>query len=131
MNDNIFFAHEKLKVYQKALGFIEWSDKICSRIHWNINARNHLERASDSILFNIAEGNGKFTANDRCKFFDISHGSALECSSCLDSLFIRRKITEEELLDGKNKLKEIVTMLIGLIKSNSDRVYEPNEEYET
>jgi four helix bundle protein len=131
MNNKIFFGHEKLTVYQKALEFIEWSDKICSRIHWNVNARNHLERASDSILFNIAEGNGKFTANDRYRFFDIAHGSALECSGCLDSLFARRKISEEELLLRKNQLKEIVSMLIGLIKSNSDRIYEPNEGYET
>jgi four helix bundle protein len=131
MNKNVLFGHEKLIVYQKALEFIEWSDKICSRIHWNVNARNHLERASDSILFNIAEGNGKFTAKDRCNFFDIAHGSALECSSCLDSLLARRKISEEELLNGKNQIKEIVSMLIGLIKSNSDRIYEPDEEYKT
>jgi len=130
MNNKILFGHEKLIVYQRALEFIEWSDKICSRIHWNVNSRNYLERASDSILLNIAEGNGKFTPNDRCKFFDIAHGSALECSGCLDSLFVRRKISEDEQVNGKNKIKEIVAMLIGLIKSNSDRVYEPNEEYE-
>ena len=131
MNERILFGHEKLIVYKKTIEFIEWSAKVCSKVHWNVNARIHLERASDSILFNIAEGNGKFTANDRCKFFDISHGSALECSGYLDSLFARKKISEEELLLGKNQLKEIVSMLIGLIKSNSERVYEPNEEYET
>jgi four helix bundle protein len=130
MTEKIQFGHEKLKIYQKTLNFIEWSDRICSRIHWNVNAKNHLERASDSILFNIAEGNGKYTANDRCRFFDIAHGSALECSGCLDSLYARKKISEEELMLGKNQLKEIVSMLIGLIKSNSDRVYEPNEDYE-
>ncbi|OGU79119.1 MAG: hypothetical protein A2W11_03225 [Ignavibacteria bacterium RBG_16_35_7] len=130
MNNKILFGHEKLIVYQRALEFIEWSDKICSRIHWNVNSRNYLERASDSILLNIAEGNGKFTPNDRCKFFDIAHASALECSGCLDSLFVRRKISEDEQVNGINKIKEIVAMLIGLIKRNSDRVYEPNEEYE-
>ena len=131
MNHKVIFGHEKLIVYHKSLEFIEWSDHICSKIHWNVNARNHLERASDSILINIAEGNGKFTANERCRLFDIAHGSALECSGRLDSLFARRKISEEELMLGKNQLKEIVSMLIGLIKSNSDRIYEPNEEYKT
>jgi len=131
MNHKVLFGHEKLTVYQKALEFIEWSDQVCAKIHWNVNARIHLEKASDSIIFNIAEGNGKFTANDRCRFFDIAHGSALECSGCLDSLLARKKISEEELLLGKSQLKEIVSMLIGLIKSNSDRIYEPNEEYET
>ena len=129
MNERILFGHEKLIVYKKTIEFIEWSNNICSKIHWNVNARIHLERASDSILFNIAEGNGKFTANDRCKFFDISHGSALECSGCLDSLFARKKISEEDFMLGKNQLKEIVSMLIGLIKSNSDRIYELDEEY--
>ena len=131
MNKNILFGHEKLVVYQKALEFIELFDKIFSRIHWNVNARNHLERVSDSILFNIAELNGKFAAKDRCNFFDNAHGSALECSSCLDSLLARRKISDEQLLNCKNQIKEIVLMLIGLIKSNSDRIYEPNEEYES
>ena len=130
MNNKILFGHEKLTVYQKTFEFIEWSDKICSKIHWNVNARNHLERASDSILFDIAEGNGKFTSKDRCHFFDIAHGSALECSGFLDSLLARRKISNDEALLGKSQLKEIVSMLNGLIKSNSDRIYEPNEEYD-
>jgi hypothetical protein len=30
---------------------------------------------------------------------------------------------------GKIILKEIVSMLVGLIKSNSDRVFDPQEEY--
>lgn len=107
MNNKILFGHEKLIVYQRALEFIEWSDKICSRIHWNVNSRNHLERASDSILLNIAEGNGKFTPNDRCKFFDIAHGSALECSGGLDNLFVRRKISEDEQVNGKTKSKRL------------------------
>jgi hypothetical protein len=33
--------------------------------------------------------------------------------------------------EGKEKLKEIVSMLIGLIKSNSDRAFDNQEEYNT
>lgn len=66
---------------------------------------------------------------DKCKFFDISRGSALECASCLDILIRKKKISEEEYNKGKQVLFEIVAMLIGLLKSNSDRVYENNLDY--
>src|SRR6266571_3398803 len=39
---------------------------------------HQLDRASTSVSLNIAEGNGKFTSPDRCRFFDNARGSALE-----------------------------------------------------
>ncbi|MGA2863223.1 MAG: four helix bundle protein, partial [Verrucomicrobiota bacterium] len=42
-----------------------------------------------AIVLNLAEGNGKFTSPDRCRFFDISRGSALECAAALDVLVPR------------------------------------------
>ena len=47
---------------------------------------DQLDRASTSIPLNIAEENGKFTGADRCRFFDIARGSALECAASLDVL---------------------------------------------
>ena len=38
-------------------------------------------------------------------------------------------VETSEIIEGKILLKEIVSMLVGLIKSNSDRLYEPNEDY--
>lgn len=43
--------------------------------------------------------------------------------------FVRNQISSEELNIGKTMLKELVSMLVGLIKSNSDRVYEDDVEY--
>jgi len=78
---------------------------------------------------NIAEGTGKFTSKDKNRFYDIARGSAVESAACLDVLLKRNRITIEESVMGKELLYEIVSMLIGLIKSNSDRVYEENENY--
>lgn len=79
---------------------------------------------------NIAEGNGKFTAKDRCRFFDIARGSALECAAVLDVLVRRKKVEEEVAEVGKTMLVEIVSMLVGLIKSQkSDRLFEESGEY--
>ena len=129
MNNKIFFDHEKLIVYQRALEVITFFEMIFEK---GIGAsyKSQLERATSSIVHNIAEGNEKYTSKDRCKYFDIARGSALECASGLDIQFIKNKISEEELFRGKALLKEVVSMLVGLIKSNSnDRVYESSVEY--
>jgi len=128
MNE-IYFDHEKLIVYQKALSFIDWLESLPIFSNKRINVIDHLDIASDSVALNIAEGNGKFSGKDRCRYFDIAHGSALECAGCLDIMVRKRMISENENVFGKTTLKEIVSMLVGLIKSNSDRVYESDERY--
>lgn len=128
-NHHIYFDHEKLKVYQLALKFNEFAHKICSRLPKS-DIRDQLDRASNSIVLNIAEGNGKYSKKDRCRYFDISFGSSLESAGCLDILFVRKLISSDEQHIGKSMLKELVSMLVGLIKSNSDRVYEENAEYD-
>jgi four helix bundle protein len=85
--------------------------------------KDQLDRASTSILLNIAEGNGKYSAKDRCRFFDTAHGSALECAAGLDILVAKRKAGAEDVHPGKIYLVKIVRMLVGLIKTNSDRDY--------
>lgn len=127
--DIIYFDHEKLKVYQSALQFVEFIHEICAKVDYRFDARNQLERASNSIVLNIAEGNGKYYPKDKCRFFDIAVGSSFECSACLDILLRKRFITETQLINGKEKLKEIVAMLVGLIKSKSERVYEDETKY--
>lgn len=124
------FDHEKLKVYQKALYFIEWLSKLeIKNASKKIAVIDNLDRASTSIVLNIPEGNGKFTSKDRCRFFDISRGSALESAGCLDVLLKKGMISKDDNEEGKRILEEIVSMLVGLIKSNSDRVFEEAAEY--
>lgn len=126
------FDHEKLNVYQEAIRFVVWTSEILDAVPKRLAVHNQLDRASTSIPLNIAEGNGKYTSPDRCRFFDISRGSALECAACLDVLFAKNVISGEIALEGKEILKSVVSMLVGLIRSNSsDRVYEGGVEYRT
>lgn len=82
--------------------------------------RDQLDRASTSIVLNLAEGNGKFTSPDRCRFFDTSRGSALECAAGLDVLVAKGRCEAEVTAAGKERLRGIVSMLVGLIKANSN-----------
>src|SRR6266498_1198739 len=122
--------HEKLEVYQASLEFITWTILILDRLPGNASVRNQLDRASTSVPLNIAEGNGKFTSPDRCRFFDNARGSALECAACLDVLVAKSKASIEQIQHGKTMLVKIVSMLVGLIRSNSsDRLYETGPKY--
>ena len=123
-----YFDHEKLNVYQASIEFVSWAEVLIESLPKSLAATNQLERASTSISLNIAEGNGKFTEADRCKFFDIARGSALECAACLDVLVAKNRIDSAE--EGKDILVRIVSMLVGLIRRTSaNRVHEEQEEY--
>jgi len=124
------FDHEKLAVYQRAIAFVGWAEAIIENQPKALSVRDQLDRASTSVPLNIAEGNGKFTATDRCRFFDIARGSALECAACLDVLVAKRRIESGQIEEGKAMLVEIVAMLIGLIRSNSTtRTFEDPPTY--
>ena len=122
------FDHEKLDVYQAAIRFAAWAGDLLETLPKSLAAYDQLDRASTSIALNIAEGNGKYTAPDRCRFFDIARGSALECAACLDVLVAKKKLVCAE--QGKELLVPVVSMLVGLIRStSSERVHEEPAEY--
>lgn len=125
-----YFDHEKLTVYSKSIEFISWLTDLLQKIPKSIAVWDQLDRASTSIPLNIAEGTGKFTPRDKCRYYDSARGSALECAACLDVLVSKKILTTERVIPGKELLSPIVAMLFGLIKSMSaDRVYEEPPEY--
>ena len=116
----IYFDHEKLDVYREAINFCGWVGEFLASISAKAAAKDQLDRASTSIPLNIAEGNGKFSARDRARFFEMARGSALECAACLDVLVVRKLVKEEPLAAQKERLVRIVEMLVGLLRRFSD-----------
>jgi four helix bundle protein len=78
------FSHERLTVYHRSLEFIEFVDNILISKSDKLSVFDQLDQASTSIPLNIAEGTGKYTLKDKCRYYDIARGSALECAACLD-----------------------------------------------
>lgn len=124
-----YFDHEKLRVYQDAIAFVVWWTEIADRVPNKLSVKDQMERASTSISLNIAEGNGKFSYKDRCRYFDIARASTLECAAALDVLVARNCLREDEIEPAKQRLSGIVAMLMGLIQSNSSRIREELVEY--
>ena len=120
----IYFDHEKLDVYCESIAFCGWVGEFLG----TISAKEQLDRASTSIALNIAEDNGKFSAKDRSRFFEVARGSALESAACLDVLFARKLATEEHVVPGKERLARIVQMLVGFLRTFSRRADVLREE---
>jgi len=126
------FDHEKLRIYQASIDFIVWMQNIMKNIPKQQAVYGQLDRASTSIVLNIAEGNGKSLPRDRCRFFDIARGSALECAAALDILIAKNILKENEAEKGKEILQGVVSMLVGLIKNFlPNRIGESVDDYET
>jgi four helix bundle protein len=123
------FDHEKLRAYQEALKFAAWVEPIIELLPHKLAARDQLDRASTSIVLNIAEGNGKRSHPDRCRYFDISRGSALESAACLDVLVARKKLDGAGIVEGKAILVAVVSLVAGLIARFGGNVQEDQASY--
>jgi four helix bundle protein len=88
------FAFQHLPVYQKSKQFHSECKKIIQTIPYDKMVVDQLNRASLSIILNIAEGSGKFSNPDRKKFFIIARASIFECIAILDILHDENKIDD-------------------------------------
>jgi len=73
---------------------------------------SQMRRASISISSNIAEGSGRATDKDFCRFFDMATGSAFELESQLFVGFDLEYYSEQLLNIYLEKIQEIQKMII-------------------
>ena len=96
------FDRERLIAYQRSIQFVAWSSPFLEKPPSKLAVYDQLDRASTSVPLNIAERNTKYTAPDRCGYFDTARGSALECAACLDVLVAKGRCTVEEIQSGRD-----------------------------
>lgn len=109
-----YFLCERLDCYRVAVEFQGLASAWCGRARLGA-LRGQLERASVSIVLNIAEGAGRHAAGDKARFFTIARGSAAECGAILELLAARGIVTSEEHRHGREKLIRVAQMLTRLI----------------
>lgn len=72
------FDHEKLHLYQRAIQFVAWAEDLLQELaDKKLNAKDHLDRASTSVVLNVAEGNGKMSPLERRRYLLTARGSVL------------------------------------------------------
>ena len=83
----------------------------------NSSIKDQLQRASTSILLNIAEWSWKYSKADKKNFYIAARWSVFECVAILRILKIEKVISQEIFVKLYNNLEEIGKMLSGLINS--------------
>jgi len=119
-----WLAAERLDVYRVALEFLSFAI-VLGRGRIAAALRDQLERASSSIVLNVAEGAGRVSGRDKAHFYVIARGSATECAAILDVLARQGRIGAIDHDRGRELLLRIVQMLSRLnsrFTAKSDRV---------
>jgi len=111
------FLFQKLEVYQKSVDLAEAISKLTDTFpRGSYYLTDQLNRAALSISTNLAEGNGRWHANDRKQFFYVARGSAQECVPILE-ICKRKKLIEVKHHDELvARIDTIVKMVYGLVK---------------
>jgi four helix bundle protein len=125
------FGHEKLIVYQKGRRFVTLRGALLDGLTRRAAACDHLDRAAESILVNIAHASNTWSPKERIVYLGHANGSALECAACLDVLVAKAMLTSEDIRSGKSLLAEIVSMLITMRKTAANRACEDRASYRT
>jgi len=125
------FGHEKLRVYQKGMGFAEMRKALLDGLPRRVAACEHLNRGAESILVNIAHASSSWSPRDRIAYLGQANGSALECAACLDVFVAKGLSAAQDVYPGKSLLAEIVSMLLRMRETTADRVCEEHAPYRT
>jgi four helix bundle protein len=114
--EEIKFDFEDLKVYQKALDFVDSVYKITKKFPKEelYILTSQFIRASNSIAQNIAEGYGE-TRPLFLRYAKIAKGSLRECVVCVTIAFRQKYISDKEKNELRYSLAEVSKMLSGLM----------------
>ena len=113
------FDHEDLDVYQRAMDFIRWCEELRKKQCIARPVEVALDRTSTGLALNIAEGNGKFSTKDRCRFIGHARTAALQAAANLDVVAVRRPQLKHRMAGGKALLADSVQMLVAWQRSIS------------
>ena len=106
--------HERLEVYQLALQLHAGVCGLLPRREYR-TLRDQLERASLSVVLNIAEGAGRRSGPDKRRFYEIARGSTTETAAVIDVLAVRKIATSAQCESARVLAVRVVQILSRLV----------------
>jgi four helix bundle protein len=103
---------ERLDVYRAAVEFQAIAVRVMREANGTV--RDQLDRASASVVLNIAEAAGRRAGKEKAHFYAIARGSATECAAILDVARSRGFGSDGAFREGRILLVRIVQMLTRL-----------------
>jgi four helix bundle protein len=110
---------ERLDVYAVALAFQGLAGRLAPRLTGAF--RDQLDRASLSVLLNLAEGVGRTQPADKAHYYAISRGSATECAALVDAIRGRGLADPSLCNEARSLLVRIVQMTTRLEQAMARR----------
>ena len=107
------FAFQRLDVYRAAIQFRQCVERVR---RGSADLRDELERASNSIICNVAEGAGRMRPAEKRHFYELARGSACECVGAIDGLVAIGALGAAEHAQALDLLVRIGMMLSALIR---------------
>jgi four helix bundle protein len=108
-----------LRVYQLALRLVEQVTGLVAGARCSRSLADQLERASESVVLNIAEGAAHYTPGMKLNHYRIAHASAGECLGGLDLL--RRRDRRVNTSPARRNAEVISVLLTALIHHQQTR----------
>ena len=124
VNERPEFGFKNLKVWQKAIEFVDLSLNFVEKL--NSDTRHfrlieQYESAVTSVANNIAEGKGRNSTKEFIRFLYISRGSLYEVITLTEIFYRRKWISEENYLLLEQKAFELASMLKAFINALSNQ----------
>ncbi len=115
-------SFEKLKAYQAAMRLRRELDQLRNSLDPQfIYAFEHVSRAADSILLNLAEGSDSEYPAKRVVFYDTARNSANEAWSGLRFIQVRGGFTSKSALKTCTLAYAVTKLIAGLIQEAKSR----------
>jgi four helix bundle protein len=109
-------SFQRLDVYRRAIEFLSLTYEITEELpRGNAERADQLTRAAESVIRNIAEGAGRWSAADAASRFKIARGEAMECAAAIDVLRLRKLVSEVRYARGIELLEGVVAMLTKMV----------------
>jgi four helix bundle protein len=114
----VLFDQDRLDAYNLAREFVRAVEALLKRVPRGFAEQfDQVRRASTSILFNTAEGEGEFAPKEKARFYRIARRSATESAAVLDSFVDRGVLLEADIEPARMVLNRVTGALTRLIQS--------------
>ena len=116
------FDFEELDVFQVAAEMVICVDEIAESLPRGRGyLRDQLRRAANSVVLNIAEGAGEYSAGDKARFYRMGKRSATEAAAQV-IIASRLGLTgEAEVARARELLHRVVSMLVRMASRAEQR----------
>jgi four helix bundle protein len=109
------FSLEKLKVYERALASVARLAQLSTNWDKRHAVMDQLLRASESVVLNIAEGNGRRIEADHRKFFELAEASLVKVGTYIQLCQRTGEIKAENGQRGLVLLDRVALLVRGLV----------------